>query len=109
MAVFRVHKDKNYTVMSNHHFRNRELSLKAMGLLSLMLSLPDSWDYSLKGLATICGDGLSSVRAGLVELEKHGYVKRERMRDVHGRLANTEYSIFESPQKQQNKSTTNNP
>jgi len=111
MAVFRVHKDKNYTVMSNHHFRNRELTLKAMGLLSLMLNLPDSWDYSLKGLATICGDGLSSVRAGLVELENHGYVKRERMRDAHGRLANTEYSIFESPQKQQTASatTTNNP
>jgi len=98
MAVSRVHKDKNYTVMSNHHFRNRELSLKAMGLLSLMLSLPDSWDYSLKGLATICGDGLASVRAGLVELEKYGYVRRERIRDKYGRLANTEYSIFEIPQ-----------
>jgi len=98
MAVFRVNKDKNYTVMSNHHFRNRELSLKAMGLLSLMLSLPDTWDYSLKGLVTICGDGISSVRAGVTELEKHGYVVRRRMRDEHGRLADTEYSIFESPQ-----------
>ena len=98
MAVFRVNKDKNYTVMSNHHFRNRELSLKAMGLLSLMLNLPDNWDYTLKGLSTICGDGLTSVRNTLVELEKHGYVKRERMRDEHGRLANTEYSIYEVPQ-----------
>ena len=76
MAVFRVEKTRNFTVMSNHHFRNRKLSLKAMGLLSLMLSLPDTWDYSLKGLATICGDGLTSVRAGVIELEKHGYVVR---------------------------------
>jgi len=98
MAVFRVNKDKNYTVMSNHHFRNRELSLKAMGLLSLMLNLPYNWDYTLKGLSTICSDGLTSVRNTLVELEKHGYVKRERMRDEHGRLAHTEYSIFEVPQ-----------
>jgi len=97
MAVFRVEKNKDFTVMSNQHFRNRELSLKAMGLLSLMLNLPDNWDYTLKGLSTICGDGISSVRAGLVELEKHGYVYRKRMRDEHGRLANTEYSIFEVP------------
>jgi len=97
MAVFRVEKTKGFTVMSNHHFRNRELSLKAMGLLSLMLNLPDNWDYTLKGLSTICGDGISSVRAGLVELEQHGYVVRERMRDEHGRLAHTEYSIFEVP------------
>ena len=98
MAVFRVNKDRNYTIMSNHHFKNRELSLKAMGLLSLMLNLPDTWDYTLKGLSAICGDGLSGVRSALVELEKHGYVKRERMRDVHGRLANTEYNIYEVPQ-----------
>ena len=98
MAVFRVAKTSNYTVMSNHHFRNRGLSLKAMGLLSLMLSLPDTWDYSLKGLATICGDGLTSVRAGVNELEEHGYVIRERIRDEHGRLAKTEYTIFEVPQ-----------
>ena len=70
MAVFRVEKTSNFTVMSNHHFRNRKLSLKAMGLLSLMLSLPDTWDYSLKGLATICGDELSSVRAGINELDE---------------------------------------
>ena len=97
MAIFRVEKTKDFTVMSNHHFRNRELSLKAMGLLSLMLNLPDNWDYTLKGLSTICGDGISSVRAGLVELETHGYVVRVRLRDEHGRLANTEYSIYEVP------------
>ena len=100
MAVFRVEKTRNFTVMSNHHFRNRKLSLKAMGLLSLMLSLPDTWDYSLKGLATICGDGLSSVRAGINELEEHGYVVRQRMRDEYGRLADTEYMIYENPQAQ---------
>ena len=105
MAVFRVNKDKNYTVMSNHHFRNRGLSLKAMGLLSLMLSLPDTWDYSLKGLATICGDGLTSVRAGIIELEKHGYVVRNRLRDEHGRLAETENTIFEIPQLQSSMQT----
>ena len=98
MAVFRVNKTNNFTVMSNHHFKNRKLSLKAMGLLPLMLSLPDTWDYSLKGLSVICSDELSSVRAGIEELEKHGYVIRERKRDVHGRLADTEYSIFEVPQ-----------
>ena len=108
MAVFRVNKNSNYTVMSNHHFRNRELSFKAMGLLSLMLNLPNTWDYTLKGLATICGDGISSVRAGLNELEKHGYVKRERMRDEHGRLANTEYSIYEVPQSNTKKQPVDN-
>ena len=97
MAVFRVHKDKNYTVMSNRHFQNRALSLKAMGLLSLMLSLPPTWDYSLKGFAAICQDGLSSVRSGMNELEKHGYVVRRRLRDEYGRLADTEYNIYEVP------------
>ena len=99
MAVFRANKDKNFTVMSNTHFKNRGLSLKAMGLLSLMLSLPDTWNYTLNGLATICNDGISSVRAGIQELEQHGYIVRKRMRDEHGRLTETEYSIYEQPQK----------
>ena len=97
MAVFRVKKDKNFTVMSNHHFKCRQLSLKAMGLLSLMLSLPDTWNYTLNGLATICSDGVSSVRAGIQELESHGYIVRKRLRDDYGRLTDTEYSIYEHP------------
>ena len=100
MAVFRVHKNENYTVMSNHHFQNKEFSLKSMGLLSLMLSLSPTWDYSLKGFAVICQDGLNSVRSGMNELEKHGYVVRRRLRDEYGRLADTEYNIYEVPPNQ---------
>ena len=73
MAVFRVERNKGYTVMSNHHLRNKELSLKAKGLLSLMLSLPEEWDYTTKGLARICKDGVDSICAGVRELEEHGY------------------------------------
>ena len=76
MAVFRVDKTRDYTVMSNHHLRNTALSLKAKGLLSLMLSLPDNWDYTTKGLARICKDGVDSICAGVRELEEHGYVVR---------------------------------
>ena len=98
MAVFRIKKEKDYTVMSNHHFRNRQLSLKAMGLLSLMLSLPETWDYTLAGLATICNDGISSVRSGVKELEEQGYLIRRRIRELNGQLGDTEYTILESPQ-----------
>ena len=74
MAVFRVEKTKNYTVMSNHHLRDKSLSLKAKGLLSLMLSLPEDWDYTTKGLARICRDGVDSIRSAVQELEQRGYV-----------------------------------
>lgn len=73
MAVFRVEKTKDFTVMSNHHLRNVSLSLKAKGLLSLMLSLPDNWDYTTKGLAHICKDGVDSISSAIKELEKQGY------------------------------------
>lgn len=86
MAVFRVDKTRDYTVMSNHHLRNTALSLKAKGLLSLMLSLPDNWDYTTKGLARICKDGVGSICAGVRELEEHGYVVRERIRGSNGQL-----------------------
>ena len=76
MAVFRVEKTKDFTVMSNHHLRNTELSLKAKGLLSLMLSLPEDWDYTTKGLAHICRDGVDSITTALKELERHGYLTR---------------------------------
>lgn len=97
MAVFRVDKTRDYTVMSNHHLRNTSLSLKAKGLLSLMLSLPDNWDYTTKGLARICKDGVDSICAGVLELEKQGYVVRERVRSSNGQLGAIEYTILEQP------------
>ena len=97
MAVFRVEKTRDYTVMANHHLRNTALSLKAKGLLSLMLSLPDDWDYTLKGLARICRDGVNSIAAAVKELEDAGYVIRERVRDQNGRVGEMEYTIMEQP------------
>jgi hypothetical protein len=98
MAVFRVEKTRDYTVMSNHHLRNTELSLKAKGLLSLMLSLPENWDYTTKGLSRICKDGIDSINSGVKELEANGYVIRRRLRNEKGQLTTTEYTIFEQPQ-----------
>lgn len=97
MAVFRVEKTRDFTVMSNHHLRNTKLSLKAKGLISLMLSLPENWDYTTRGLARICKDGVDSICATLKELEQHGYLTRERLRDAHGRLGDIEYTIHEQP------------
>ena len=97
MAVFRVEKTKDFTVMSNHHLRNTELSLKAKGLLSLMLSLPEDWDYTTKGLAHICRDGVDSITTALKELERHGYLTRQRLRYENGQLGDIEYTIHEKP------------
>lgn len=97
MAVFRVKKTRDYTVMANHHLRNKALSLKAKGLLSLMLSLPDDWDYTLKGLARICRDGVDSIAAAVNELEEAGYIVRKRVRDDKGRVRDMEYTILEHP------------
>ena len=97
MAVFRIEKTRDYTVMSNHHLRNTNLSLKAKGLLSLMLSLPENWDYTTKGLARICKDGVDSICAGVRELEEQGYVIRERVRNPNGQLGAIEYTILEQP------------
>ena len=97
MAVFRIEKTRDYTVMANHHLRNTELSLKAKGLLSLMLSLPEEWDYTTKGLARICKDGVDSICAGVREREDHGYVVRERIRNPNGQLGAIEYTILEQP------------
>ena len=98
MAVFRVEKTKDYTVMSNHHLRNTALSLKAKGLMSLMLSLPEDWDYTLKGLACICKDGVDSISGAIKELERHGYLSRKRLRLPNGRLGDIEYTIHEQPE-----------
>ena len=97
MAVFRIEKTRDYTVMSNHHLRDKSLSLKAKGLLSLMLSLPEEWDYTTKGLARICKDGVDSICAGVRELEEQGYVIRERVRNPNGQLGSIEYTILEQP------------
>ena len=97
MSVFRIKKNSNYTVMSNYHFKEKGMSLKAKGLLSLMLSLPDDWDYSIAGLVTLSSDGESSVRTALQELEKFGYLKRERTRR-NGKLDDIIYNIYETPQ-----------
>ena len=97
MAVFRIEKTRDYTVMSNHHLRDMSLSLKAKGLLSLMLSLPENWDYTMKGLARICKDGIDSISGGIRELEEHGYLIRERVRGANGQLGSIEYTILEQP------------
>ena len=98
MAVCRVEKNKNYTTMSNYHLRDMSLSLKAKGLLSLMLSLPENWDYTMKGLARICKDGIDSISGGIRELEAHGYLIRARVRGANGQLGSIEYTILEQPE-----------
>ena len=97
MAVFRVEKTRDYTVMSNHHLRNHNLSLKAKGLLSQMLSLPEEWDYTLEGLAKLNGDGKDSIRSAVQELEKTGYIQRRRTKDENGKFGGNEYVIYEQP------------
>lgn len=98
MAVMRVHKNANYTIMSNYHFKEKNMSLKAKGLLSLMLSLPDDWDYSINGLATLSKDGKDSVISGLKELEQFGYLKRTRITNELGHFKGYDYDIYEMPQ-----------
>ena len=95
MAVFRVEKTKDFTIMCNHHLRNVSLSLKAKGLLSLMLSLPEDWDYTTKGLAHICKDGVDSISTAIKELERHGYLTRRRLRNENGQLGDIEYTIHD--------------
>ena len=97
MAVIRVEKNKNYTVMSNYHLRDKNLSLKAKGLLSYMLSLPDDWDYSVRGLVSCLKEGKDSIQAALHELEKYGYLKREQGRTTDGKLSNIDYTVMEIP------------
>ena len=98
MPVFRVEKTNSYTVMSNHHLRNPDLTLKAKGLLSLMLSLPENWDYTLKGLSCICRENVDAIRTAVWELEKAGYITRRQGRDEKGKMTAIEYTIYEFPQ-----------
>ena len=97
MAVFRVEKNKGYTVMSNHHLRDRDLSLKAKGLLSQMLSLPEDWDFTLAGLSRINRESIDAIRSAIRELEEAGYITRSRERDEKGRLRGADYVIYEQP------------
>lgn len=97
MAVFRIEKTRDYTVMSNHHLRDQSLSLKAKGLLSMMLSLPEEWNYTTRGLASICKEGTDSIGSALKELERTGYIVRNRLRDSKGKILDVEYVIYEAP------------
>ena len=94
MAVFRIEKTRDYTVMSNHHLRNAGLSLKSKGLLSMMLSLPENWNYTTKGLAKICKEGTDSIGSALKELERAGYIVSNRLRDSKGKIVDVEYVIY---------------
>ena len=98
MAVYRVERTRDYTVMSNHHLKDTNLSLKAKGLLSLMLSLPDDWNFNMRGLSSICKEGLEAIGNALKELEKAGYMVRNQLRGANGRITDTEYIIYERPQ-----------
>ena len=109
MAVFRVERTRDYTVMSNHHLKNRSLSLKAKGLLSVMLSLPDEWDYTLRGLAAISKEGVDAIREAIRELEDAGYIVRSRGRNEKGQLSGTEYVIYEHPQQSADAPALDNP
>lgn len=97
MAVFRIERTRDYTVMSNHHLKDTALSLKAKGLLSMMLSLPDEWNYTTRGLAAICKEGVDAIGAALKELEISGYLVCRQLWDARGRITDTEYTIYEQP------------
>ena len=97
MPVFRVEKNKDYTTISNYHLRDKNLSLKSIGLLTIMLSLPDDWDYSLEGLTKITKDGLASVRTAIKELEDNKYLVRNQGRNKNGKFGDIEYLVYETP------------
>jgi len=97
MAVFRTEKKEDFTIMSNYHFKDKRLSMKAKGLLSMMLSFSDDWQYSLNGLAAVSKEGLTAIRATVQELEDNGYLVRRRLRNEQGRLSSVEYDIYEVP------------
>lgn len=99
IPVFRVSKNRDFTVIANSVFKDRRLSAKAKGILVEVLSLPENWDYTLKGLTTLFSDGIDSIRQGIKELEENGYIVRERKRDARGRLGGMEYVIYETPEK----------
>ena len=101
MAVYRVERTRDYTVMSNYHLKDTSLSLKAKGLLSMFLSFPEDWNYSTRGLAAICKEGVDAIGSTIKELEKAGYIIRRQLRGANGRITDTEYIIYEKPQPQE--------
>lgn len=109
VAVFRIERNRDYTVMSNHHLRDTELSLKSKGLLSMMLSLPEEWNYTTRGLAAICKEGVDCIGSALRELEQAGYIVRSRIRDSKGKIVDVEYIIYETPHKPQPQSAPPEP
>lgn len=112
MAIMRINKTNNYTVMSNYHLKEKNMSLKAKGLLSLMLSLPDNWDYSVAGLVSICKENRTAIQTTLKELEGFGYLKRMRCQDEQGKFYYV-YDVYEKPQTENlftdNRCTENQP
>lgn len=101
MSVFRIERNKGYTIMSNYHLRDTAISLKSKGLLSMMLSLPDEWNYTTRGLAKICKEGVDAIGGALRELEKAGYIVRRVVRNERGRICDMEYTIYEQPHPRQ--------
>ena len=97
MPVFRVERNKGYTVMSNYHLRDKSLSLKAKGLLSQILSLPEDWDYTLSGLCYINRESKDAIRSAVNELERAGYIERHQTTDEGGKFSSNEYIIHEQP------------
>ena len=97
MAIFRVDRTRDYTVMSNYHLKDTGLSLKSKGLLSIMLSLPESWNYTTRGLAAICREGVDAIGSAIRELEAAGYIVRRLLRGDDGRITDTEYVSYERP------------
>ena len=100
VGIFRVEKVKDYTTISNYHLRDKNLSLKAKGLLTLILALPEDWNFTIRGLSAICKEGTESIGTALKELEKGGYLVRKRVRGIDGRMSDTEYNFYEEPVRQ---------
>ena len=109
MAVFRVQRTSDYTVMSNYHLRDKNLTLKSKGLLSMMLSLRDDWNYTTRGLAAISKEGVDAIGTALKELEIAGYITRRQLRGANGRICDTEYTIYERPQHRETPPGTDSP
>ena len=109
MAVFRIERTKDYTVMSNCHLRDKSLSLKAKGLLSQMLSLPEDWDYTLTGLSIINRESKDAIRSAVNELEQAGYIRRRQTVDAKGKFSVNEYIIYEQPQPSLDSPLSENP
>ena len=109
MAVYRVQRTRDYTVMSNYHLKDKGLTLKSKGLLSMILSLPEEWNYTTRGLASICKEGVDAIGSALKELETAGYIVRRQLRGTNGRITDTEYVIYEQPQPDMSQPDTASP